>query len=104
MSFTQEKMERFYAVRDDNNLQSVWSIYEVDNLNAVADIPKSVRYMVYSDYETGEDLPLIPVPRDATYFELWLAAEALIRVCGSWHMFIEGFRFEGNKMRLVTGS
>jgi hypothetical protein len=104
MSFTQEKMDIFYRIREDNKLKSVWSIYEVGNLNAVANIPNDVRYMVYSDYETGEDLPLIPLPNDASYFELWLAAEALIRLCGSWHMFIEGFRFEGNKMRLVTGS
>jgi hypothetical protein len=104
MSFTQEKMERFYAVKDHNKLKSVWSIYEVDSLSARAIIPKNVRYMVYQDYTTGEDLPLIPVPSDATNFEIWLIAEALIRISNSWHIYIEGFTMEGNKMRLITGS
>jgi hypothetical protein len=104
MSFTIEKQSIFESTKKNNKLTSFWSIYEVEDLHSVAGLPENIRYMVHRNCQTGEDLPPIPVPNDATYFELWLAAEALIRMSCSWHLYIEAFQFEGDKLRPVLGS
>jgi hypothetical protein len=109
MSYTEEKYSKFNAIRRENNLKSVWSIYEVDDIFASAGVPPEMRYMRYgrgNGYPSLADVPLVPIPSDPTYFDLWLAAEALIRMAGETHVYIEAFDRLPNDdtYYLITGS
>jgi hypothetical protein len=93
-------MKTFDKIKDLYNLSSVWSIYEVDDIDDLANVPEDIRYMTYRNN------PPLPVPANASYFDLWLLANALINLEGSHHIYIEGFsRNESPRtIELVTGS
>jgi hypothetical protein len=103
MSYTPEKYNKFNAIRRENNLKSVWSIYDIDDVFAPAETPPKLRYMTYGG-ALNYPLPPVPIPSNPTYFDLWLAAEALIRMEGGKYNRIAAFYYipDGDTYDLST--
>lgn len=96
---------RFKALKDQNGFKSWWSMYEIQDMNAVA-FQGSYK-VAYVDH-WGTPPSSIPV-ENPTWMELWKAAETLILKSGDMHhIYIENFRPKikdnGSFLFLVTGS
>ena len=83
--------------------QSVWSVYEVDNLSDPHPYP-GVERVVYGNHWGNK--PVSCTVNGSTWAALWIAANACVRDSGdTHHIFVEGFELKnGNELHLVTGS
>lgn len=91
------KSDMFDKIREANGFRSIWSIYEVDDINAVFGYVEGVEYEGCNKH----------VGKEVTWLELWQIAELLIEESGdSHHIFIENFAKKDNEHlhRLITGS
>ena len=117
------KMRYFDSVRSVNELDSVWSIYEIDDVNDRVPliINKGLNRITYehvrSDATTEElNADLADGGKRAsamvsafvagdTWLDWWKAAESCIRKSGTHHRYIEDFVLqEDGSFELVTGS
>ena len=93
------KMDYYRRFQDDNNLEAIWSIYELEEHGFLKDHPyPDTAFVCYQ----GGHVPVF----GATWGDIYRAADWAIRNSGdSHHIFIEGFEFRnGNELHLVTGS
>lgn len=112
------KMNYFAGVQNALNYDTVWSIDEVDHVDAqmLSDKPRRVFYRFYAEDATLEELrddtaEMIEVSSMAvngTVRELWRAAEACYQQAkqqGDWHKFIEDFEMqEDGSLEIWMGS
>ena len=115
------KMRYFDSVRSVNDLESVWSIYEIDDVNDRVPLKGSLKRITYEYVRsdaTSEDL-MADLKDDGkrasamvsafvageTWLDWWKAAESCIRQSGTHHRYIEDFVLqEDGSYELVTGS
>jgi len=112
MSFDAKKFEHYKSVGESAGLSSVWSIYEVENLNdkyGVLDSPNlSLLYKNHSG--DGGDVK-VPV-KGSRFLDLYIAADKAIKKSGdNSHVYIEGFDYDHEAsskdsivFELITGS
>jgi hypothetical protein len=84
-----KKSAHYEAIAVANDFTSVWSVYEVDDLNAP--FTGGGTHLAYEAHWGKKDIGLIPIDGN-TWVDLWRAAEAAIEQSGdNHHIFIEGF-------------
>jgi hypothetical protein len=91
------KSDMFDKISEANGFKSIWSIYEVDDINAVFGYVEGVEYAGCSE-QVGTEI---------TWLQLWAIADRLIEESGDdHHIFIENFAKKDNEHmhRLITGS
>ena len=100
----------YQQFRREHGLDAIWSIYKVKDLNTPHPYQgaKTVTYVDYWADEEGEYYtpPPVVVPIQGPWWAaLYVAADQAIQQSGDGHhVFIEGFRPEGDTLVLVTGS
>lgn len=88
-TFTDEKFDYYNQVREDLGLDSVWSIFEVENLSERHPFV-GVTKVIYRAYGSGDHEVTI---EGDTWKSLYIAADTLIRDSGDGHhIFIEDFK------------
>lgn len=96
------KNDHFMKVQEDLGLTAVWSLYEVDDLNAPHPFD-GVQAILYHNH-WGPKAVRIPI-NGLTWAALYVAADAAIRDSGdSHHIFIEQLKQVGEVLVLGTGS
>ena len=82
----------------DNGLTAIWSEFDLPEHGFLQDHPyQGVLTLTYQ----GHSVPIL----GQTWGDLYRAADDVIRRSGdSHHIFIEGFWFSGDELRLTTGS
>jgi len=97
------KFKYFNNIRETNKFKSIWSMYEVLNVHELSGL--SGETLRYGDH-WGTGTVVIPLPGgNLQWLDLWAAADRAINESGdSHHMYIEGFRKNGNDIYLSTGS
>ena len=121
MSF-ETTMNHFFAMKDELNMNTVWSIYDVGLKNSDhAILTNKARKVVYETVDPNashEDLLADIADRgkrttievtawavDGTIKALWKAAETCIKLSGTHHSYIEDFAMqEDGSLKLTTGS
>ena len=112
------KMNYFYGVKEALGYDTVWSMYEFDNVdqNILKEGAKRVCYTFYAAGATVEELlndtaEMIEVSAlavNGTVRELWRAAESCFQQAkaqGDWHCYIEDLEVrEDGSFELVMGS
>ena len=112
------KMNYFYGVKEALGYDTVWSMYEFDNVdqNILKEGTKRVCYRFYAKDATVEELmngtaEMIEVSALAVsgaVRELWRAAESCFQQAkaqGDWHYFIEDLEMrEDGSFELTMGS
>ena len=115
------KMRYFDSVRSVNDLESVWSIYEIDDVNDRVPLKGSLKRITYEYVRsdaTSEDLMadlkdggkrasamVSAFVAGETWLDWWKAAESCILQSGTHHRYIEDFVLqEDGSYKLVTGS
>ena len=92
----ENKLNHYGEVQQELGLDSVWSMFEVDNLSDRHPYV-GVTKVVYAGTETAIN--------GGTWAALYVAANACIRDSGDeHHVFIEGFDQYGETLLLITGS
>lgn len=105
----ERKSNHYSQVSTELGLNTVWSIYEVDNLSERHPF-EGVKTVTYKDHwgttEDGEEIGPVVVPVNGnTWAALYVAGNAAIRDSGdSHHVFIEQFTKVGNTLVMTTGS
>lgn len=96
------KWDHFSAVQEAEGFVSVWSDYDVNNMDSLHPYPADSVVV----YETYESEPVRSPVKGPTWRDLYRAADCAIRSSGDrHHIFIEGFRLEaGNELHMWTGS
>lgn len=96
------KMDHFSSVQESEGFISVWSDYDVTDMDSAHPYPAD-SVVVYDTYESE---PVRSPVRGASWRDLYRAADLAIRESGDrHHIFIEGFRLEnGNELHMWTGS
>lgn len=99
------KNDHYSRIKEDLGLNTIWSIYEVDNLSDRHPFVGATKVMYDNSndyYSTGK----VRVPVNGlTWAALYVAADTAIRDSGdNHHCFIEGFEQVGDTLILVTGS
>ena len=98
----EEKFDYYASVGESFGAKSVWSIYEVDNLETDHPFADATE-VTYYPY-TG----LLTVPLEGSkWVDLWAAANDLIIASGdTHHRFVENFEVsdDGKTINLWTGS
>ena len=96
------KSDHYNQIKSELGLQSIWSIYEVDNLNEPHPYPNGL-FVTYKDHWGGQ-AQHCAVYGD-TWADLYRAADACIRNSGDeHHVFIERFKLVNDALELTTGS
>lgn len=99
------KHSHYESVRDDLGLNTVWSIFEVDNLNDRHPFDGATT-VVYKDWNTSKDI--VVEVNGLTWAALYVAANAAIRnSTDNHHIYIEGFEqssIDATVLFLSTGS
>lgn len=96
------KSEHYNQVKSEIGARSIWSIYEVADLDQLHSYPSGL-FVVYKDHWGNE--PQHCAIYGNTWRDLYRAADNCIRNSGDeHHVFIEGFRLDGDKLILTTGS
>lgn len=96
------KHRHFESVQKDLKLDSIWSMYEVDNLNDSHTFT-GVTKVVYRNH-WGKN-PVSCAINGNTWAALYVAANTCIRDSGdTHHIFIEKFTKEADALILSTGS
>ena len=92
------KMDYYEDFKKHNGLRAIWSIYELPLHGFLQDHP--YRGALTLSYQ-GHAVPIL----GQTWADLYRAADDVIRRSGDGHhIFIEGFLFAGDELRLTTGS
>lgn len=96
------KMDHYSAVQEAEGFVSVWSDYDVADMDSLHPYPADA-VVVYETYDTETARSPVKGP---TWRDLYRAADCAIRESGDrHHIFIEGFRLEnGNELHMWTGS
>ncbi len=115
-------INHFFAMKDELNMNTVWSIYDVGLKNSDhAILTNKARKVVYEtvapnaspedmmlDIQDGGKRTTIEVSAwavDGTIKALWKAAETCIKLSGTHHSYIENFEMQDDgTLELVTGS
>ena len=97
------RMDHYSEFKKANQLQTIWSMFEVPNLNDSHDYGV-IRSLVYKQHWGPE--PVEVAVEGTTWGDLYRAADSAIRKSGDdHHIFIEGFEFvTSDKIQLTTGS
>lgn len=96
------KSDHYQEVKKELGLDSIWSIYEVDNLSE-RHVFEGVSTVTYKDHWGTK--PVVKPINGSTWAALYVAANACIRDSGdSHHVFIEQFKKVGDTLILSTGS
>ena len=93
------KMDYFRRFQEENKLETIWSIYELEEHGFLKDHPyTSDAFVCYQ----GQHVPVF----GNTWGDIYRAADWAIRNSGdAHHIFIEAFELRnGNELHLVTGS
>jgi len=93
------KMDYFRRFQQENKLETIWSIYELDEHGFLQDHPyPDTAFVCYQ----GGHVPVF----GSTWGDIYRAADWAIRNSGDQHhIFIEAFDLRnGNELHLVTGS
>lgn len=100
----EEKYEHYSKVREMNNLKSIWSMFEVDNVFDLSGL--QAEKLIYEDHWGGKQVTVNLPGGNLQFWDLWKAAEeAIINSNDTHHIFIEKFvKKEDNNLYLVTGS
>jgi len=101
-----EKMDYFREFQADNDLQAIWSLYELPVHCFLQPHPyPSDAFVVYRDHwGDGAKDKHYPV-LGTTWGDVYRAADLAIRESGDGHhIFIEGFNVKGNELHMYTGS
>lgn len=100
-----EKMDYFSEFKRENGLSSIWSMFELPVHCFLHDHPyPSDAFVVYRDHWGENKSTHYPV-LGSTWGDVYRAADLAIRGSGDGHhIFIEGFRVQGNELILQTGS
>jgi hypothetical protein len=94
--------DHFHKVREELGLDTIWSIYEVADLNERHPY-EGAKYVSYKDH-WGNGVVTQAINGN-TWAALYVAANACIRDSGDeHHVFIEDFRKSGDTLLLTTGS
>lgn len=100
------KHDHYHEVQQQLGLNSIWSVYEVNDLSAPHPY-QGAQYVIY-DQHWGESGEVVKAITGLTWAALYVAADAAIRDSGDQHhCFIEGFEPVADKphhLRLTTGS
>ena len=97
-----EKSEHYDAVAAERGFQTVWSIYTVTDLRQPHKYEGAKNLVYRTHWGTGEIL--VPIDGDS-WVDLWAAADKAIKDSGdSHHVYIEGFKVEGDNLELRAGS
>lgn len=90
-------------VCNKHNFKSIWSMHEVEDLNADHIYPNATHVM----YDAGGATNSVPI-NGKTWVSLWRAADTLIKISGdNHHIFVEDFiQIQGvdTILQLSTGS
>jgi hypothetical protein len=93
-----DKMDYFQAYGDEHDINSIWSMFELPV--GCFDLPHPYLSDSFIVYSRGHVPVLGP-----TWGDVYRAADCAIRNSGDdHHIFIEGFRVEGNQLHMSTGS
>ena len=93
-----DKMDYFQAYGDEHDINSIWSMFELPV--GCFDLPHPYLSDSFIVYGRGHVPVLGP-----TWGDVYRAADCAIRNSGDdHHIFIEGFRVEGNQLHMSTGS
>lgn len=94
-----EKINYFEKIRQENDFVSVWSIFEVEDINSKHFLNSGSRMRIY--YE-GAALDI----EGKTWLDVWRIADELIKMSGDFHhIFIEKIEKSNFKnYELITGS
>jgi len=96
------KSDHYDDVGDKLGLSTIWSMFEVDDLNSPHPY-RGAQTLVYKDH-FGEKPVYVPIA-GITWADLWVAADAAIKQSGdNHHVFIEGFAQGSEYLFLRTGS
>jgi hypothetical protein len=96
------RYDHYSQVKKDAGLTSIWSISEVEDLNDTHPY-EGVKYVSYKDH-WGNGVVTQSI-NGSTWAALYVAANACIRDSGDeHHVYIEGFKQQGNTLVLITGS
>jgi len=95
----ESKMDYYRRFQAENNLEAIWSMYELEEHGFLRGHPYSSDVFVY--YQ-GAHVPVF----GPTWGDIYRAADWAIRNSGDQHhIFIEAFELRnGNELHLVTGS
>lgn len=98
-----QKYSHYELVQQQHEFSSVWSIYDVEDLNAAHSYPSDA-VVVYRDH-WGKN-PVKCAVNGLTWADIYRAADTCIGMSGdSHHCFIEGFVVKnGNELHMITGS
>ena len=117
----ERQMNYFDSVRSNEGLNTVWSIYEVEDAYAKSPIKVKGKELVYESIRydaTSEDL-LKDIAEGTnrssimykaeiqgdTWIDMWKAAEWVISMSGTHHRYIEDFTMNSDgTIELTTGS
>jgi hypothetical protein len=92
------KMDYYSEFKSDNGLRSIWSIFELPIHGFLQDHP-------YRGAATVSYQGCYAAILGQTWADLYRAADSVITQSGDdHHIFIEGFLFAGDELRLTTGS
>lgn len=92
------KMDYYSGFQNENDLGSIWSMYELPVHGFLQAHPyPSDAFVVYG----GGHVPVL----GPTWGDVYRAADCAIRNSGDFHhCFIEGFEVRGNELHMYTGS
>ena len=94
----------YRTVQQVNNLDAIWSIYTVKDLNQPHPYKGAETVTYKSDQHWGDEDVVVPIV-GPWWASLYAAADTAIKQSrDTHHCFIEGFKQEGNTLVLTTGS
>lgn len=98
------KMNHYDSVKTELGLTSVWSLFDVKDLNSEHPYTDAL-ILTYQDH-WGEQGPVTVSIDGSLWRDLYRAADRAIRLSGDQHhIFVEGFRSDhSTELRLITGS
>jgi hypothetical protein len=102
----ESKMDYYHRFKEDNDLKSIWSIYDLPVHGFLAPHPYlSDSFVIYTQHWGDAKDHRYPV-MGTTWGDVYRAADLAIRGSGDdHHIFIEGFVVKnGNELHLTTGS
>lgn len=96
----EKRYNHFSEVKERDGMKTIWSIFEVDDLNAPSGITATEL-----KYNGWGEATIKMAPGDKTYMELWHYAEQVLYEADDLdHPFIESFTQGGDICLLGTGS
>lgn len=94
-----KKFNYYDSIRKQNNFMSIWSLYEVDDINAHSHVVGATE-LRYEDKKIDLD-----PNHHYTWFELWSCADKIMQETDDrHHIFIELFKLNGAIVELWCGS